>query len=270
MARLFDAHNHLQDERIVGRADELLEAAGREGLVSMCVNGSCPDDWDAVLELARRHSCIVPSFGCHPWHLEGLRPDWQVRLVEALASIPSGVGEIGIDGWRGEIDDSLQERVFFEQLEVASTLGRPVSIHGLRRWGRLLELLKAGPKLSAGFLLHSYGGSRELVPQFAKLGGFFSCPGYFLRPGCEKKLETFRHVPRDRLLVETDAPDQALPVELERFSLGLDNNGHRLNHPGNISAVYAGLSRALETDLEQLATQVEANFASLFGSCRRM
>lgn len=269
MTRLFDAHNHLQDERLrVGRS-AIVDRALQEGLELMCVNGSSPADWPVVRALADEYRCVIPFFGCHPWHLSGLPETWSVDLRAALSSIPSGIGEIGLDGWKNNVDDELQTEIFLEQLLIAAELKRPAAIHGLRAWGRLYDLIRAAPRLESEFLLHSYGGPKEMISQFAKLGAFFSFPGYFLKPGCEKKLDVFRHVPKDRLLVETDAPDQALPEPLEVVSLGVDDQGRRINHPANIRSVYEGLAAALDVELDTLATQVESNFRALFGALIR-
>jgi TatD DNase family protein len=108
-----------------------------------------------------------------------------------------------------------------------------------------------------------------MIPAFEKLGGYFSFPGFFLSPGREMKLEVFRHVPAERLLIETDAPDQNLPSDLDLYKLTEEDHGKRINHPANISAVYAGLARFLGQDLESLANRVEQNFRSLFAPVLR-
>ena len=89
-------------------------------------------------------------------------------------------------------------------------------------------------------------------------------PGYFAHERKERQRETFRRVPLDRLLIETDAPDQSLPAGLVRFPLP-EREGKPLNHPANIGAVYEFASEFLDIPLETLAAQVEANFKRLFG-----
>jgi len=267
--RLFDAHNHLHDGRLGADADALLQQCAEQGLKAAVVNGTAEEDWPAVLSLAQRHQSIVPSFGLHPWCFPARAPNWRDELVRMLRAIPSGVGEIGIDRWRTELDPRAQEEVFMAQVEIAQQEDRPMSIHGLRAWGRLYDLLRPVRIPSCGFLLHSYGGPAEMIPQFAKLGAYFSFPGFFLNPGREMKRAVFEAVPRDRLLLETDAPDQCLPPELERFALPASANGRRVNHPANIAAVYQGFAAANGIDTAALATQVERNFRSLFGAVMR-
>jgi TatD DNase family protein len=65
--RFFDAHNHLQDERLAPHLPEILAALPAAGVVKIVVNGSCEADWPRVLELARTVPQVIPSFGCHPW-----------------------------------------------------------------------------------------------------------------------------------------------------------------------------------------------------------
>jgi TatD DNase family protein len=103
-----------------------------------------------------------------------------------------------------------------------------------------------------------------MISSFAELGGYFSCPGFFLKPGREMKLSVFKNVPRERLLIETDAPDQNLPEELDPFNFCSEGSKQRLNHPANIIAVYKGLATFLERPIEDLCSEVELNFRRLF------
>src|SRR5262245_6867953 len=192
----------------------------------MVVNGSCEEDWPVVLSLARQCPLVIPSFGYHPWYVKERSKDWLQKLKSFLDGIPSAIGEIGLDRWIKNYDLPQQEEVFTWQLGFAAERNLPVSIHCLQAWGRLLELLQAGPRPQRGFLLHSYGGPQEMVAPLAKLGAYFSIPGYFAHERKVRQRETFRHVPPDRLLIETDAPDQLPPDERNRHPL-TDANSHK-------------------------------------------
>ena len=260
----FDAHNHLQAGRFAGRQAELLAACQAAGIARMVVNGTCQADWPQVLALARENQIVLPSFGCHPWYLAGRTPGWLNELECLLDEVPGAVGEIGLDRWQPELPYAGQEEAFLAQLHLAARRNRPVSIHCLQAWGRLHELLRDHPRPACGWLLHSFGGPVEMIPAFTKLGAYFSFPGYFLHARKLRQRETFRHVPPDRLLIETDAPDQHLPSEMILHPLaGAD--GQPLNHPANLPAVYAGLAEFLGAPVELLAARVAENFQRLFG-----
>jgi len=295
--RLYDAHNHLQDERFGGQQDDLLAQCREVGVARMVVNGSGESDWQAVAELARRHpDRVIPAFGIHPWYVHERTPAWKERLNRYLDDVPGAVvGEIGLDRWilecspaaRAGVSQVLaefraapfaeQEEVFGEQLQIAAERNLPASLHCLQAWGALADRLRSGRRPACGFLLHSFGGPAEMVGSLAKLGAYFGFPGYFLHERKARHRETFRRIPEDRLLVETDAPDQLLPgtEELGRV-LGVAEepaeewdlhgvDGRPLNHPANLRTVYRGLAVIRSAPIEKLVEQVEINFAGLFG-----
>lgn len=299
---LCDAHNHLQDERFDGRQGEILEACRAVGIERMVVNGSCEQDWPAVAELARRWpDVVVPAFGLHPWYVHERTSGWRDGLRRYLRTVPGAVvGEIGLDRWvlecspaaRAAVSSGLvgsevaslaeQEDVFVQQLAIARELGVSASVHCLQAWGPLMDALRGGPRPERGFLLHSYGGPVELVRPLARLGGYFGFPGYFLHARKARQRSVFREVPADRLLVETDAPDQRLPMEPEWLAGGTGEteadptwadwrprvdrsaSGADLNHPANLILVYRGLAQIRGEDGRQLAATVAVNFARLF------
>jgi TatD DNase family protein len=259
----FDAHNHLQSLRFGGRQAELL--AECPDVARMVVNGCCEEDWPAVSALAEAHRQVLPSFGYHPWCIHERSYHWEAELNRMLDAHPAAVGEIGLDRWKEGLDYEGQEEVFVTQLRIAAERNLPASIHCLKAWGRILELLQEGPVPERGFLLHSYGGPTEMVQAFAQLGAYFSFPGYFLRAAKGRHREAFKSVPADRLLIETDAPDQRLPDALNAYPF-TDSAGEPVNHPANLPIVYQGVAKILGTPLVALAEQVEDNFERLFGN----
>ncbi|MGP8234934.1 MAG: TatD family hydrolase [Limisphaerales bacterium] len=260
---LYDAHNHLQDERLKPHLDGIMAALQSEHITRMVVNGSSEADWPEVLGLARRFPQVLPSFGCHPRYVKECKAQWRENLLWHLEQVPSAIGEIGLDRWIKDFDAAKQEEVFIWQWRLAAERNLPASIHCLRAWGRLLEILRAGPRPSRGFLLHSFGGAPELIPELTRLGAYFSLPGYFAHDRKARQRETFRRVPADRLLIETDAPDQPLPEERNHFPL-VGPDGKPVNHPANLRAVYEFAGEFLGQPLEKLADQVEENFLRLF------
>jgi TatD DNase family protein len=260
----YDAHNHLQDDRLKPHLSAVMAAVQAEPIAKMVVNGSSEDDWPGVLALAKEFPQVIPSFGCHPWYVKTRTPSWQANLSRHLDQIPSAIGEIGLDRWIKDHDDAQQEEAFLWQLRLAAERNLPVSIHCLQSWGRMLEILQAGPRPSCGFLLHSFGGSAEMVPALARLGAYFSLPGYFAHERKTRQREAFKKIPIDRLLIETDAPDQRLPDDRNHYPLQ-DAEGKPLNHPANLRGVYEFASELLSMRLEDLSVQVEKNFQRLFG-----
>jgi len=265
---LFDAHNHLQDAALAPYLPEIIQDCQALGIRGMVVNGTEESDWDRVAHLAAAHPWMLPSYGIHPWKVDERSPNWQTAL-EARLDEGGCVGEIGLDRWKTTKNFDAQLEVFRWQLALAADRNLPVTIHCLRAWGPMLEILRETRLPAGGFLLHAYGGPLEMVPEFVKLGGYFSFSASFLTPGRERKLEPFRAMPMERLLVETDAPSMPPPKPLDQHPLPAAKNGERMHHPANLAAAYHGLAALRHMPCGDLANQIAKNFARLLASFLR-
>lgn len=280
MAPLFDAHQHFHFDPLTPHRSALLADLRTVGLQRAVVNATNEEEWPVVAALAREQAWVLPSHGIHPWDCGNRSPGWLDGLRAVLLADPAaGVGEIGLDRW---IIDGVrpddpriaglrvapldeQAGVFAAQFALAAEFNRPASIHCVQAFGALLDVLKNAPLPARGFLLHGYGGPAEMIRPFADLGAYFSFNIELLQPRLAARLENFRTLPAERLLVETDAPTKPPPPELNRFPLPPGPDGAELNHPGNIAVAYERLAALRGLPLATLAAQVETNFQRLFG-----
>ncbi|KAL3522206.1 hypothetical protein ACH5RR_015040 [Cinchona calisaya] len=303
LMKLFDAHCHLQDPRIFNMAPQIIKMALDNGVVHFAVNGVAESDWHLVKEMSDSHPSVIPNFGIHPWFVAERTPNWLNTLKEFFEATPAAsVGEIGLDkGSRGkQIDFSDQVEVFRQQLQLAKELKRPASIHCVRAFGDLLDILKSEGPFPSGVLLHSYLGSADMVPEFAKLGAYFSFSGFLMSMKVSKAKKMLKSVPLERILLETDAPD-ALPKSSDSDSLlliGREDNvnnvisdtrdisaskdsgssdnlsqeksnesalqGETLNHPANIHHVLSYVASLLDMSREELSEISYRNAIHLF------
>ncbi|XP_042513999.1 uncharacterized metal-dependent hydrolase YabD isoform X2 [Macadamia integrifolia] len=298
--KLFDSHCHLQDPRIYHLAPQLIRTALDSGVLHFAVNG-VSEDWSVVKQMEEQYQCIVPCFGLHPWYVADRSPNWLNSLRNFFDTTPwAAVGEIGLDkGSHGkEISFIDQVQVFRQQLELAKGLQRPVSVHCVRAFGDLLEILQSAGPFPAGVILHSYLGSAEMVPEFAKLGAYFSFSGFLMSMKPQKAKKMLKLVPTDRILLETDAPDAlpksnldslfwvhsdgSGPLELlggRNSASGVGDPSHglphasrdasalpkeTLNHPANIHSVLSYVASLLEMQEEDLAEISYRNAVGLF------
>lgn len=263
-----DSHVHLQAD--VFRADlpGLLALARTQGVSRWVCNGTRPADWPVVWQLAREHADVIPCFGLHPWYVTPHGTKDLASLIFFLDQMPSAMGEIGLDRWIEPRDEALQEAVFRAQLELARDRQLPVMIHCVRAWGWLLDVLRSIPPLPAGFLLHAYGGAADLVKPLAEMGAYFSVGGGVLAEHSSRRRESLSHVPPDRLLLETDAPDILPPPAFRAFTMR-DADGRERNHPANLGSMAAGVARLLNRTPEALARQTTENARRFLGRAWR-
>ena len=280
MSSLYDAHQHFHFDQLTPYRTTIATDLAGIGLKSAVVNGTNEEEWPVVAAIAQEYSWILPSYGIHPWDSGNRSADWQAGLRrQLLADSRAGVGEIGLDRWIidgikaddpriaglrvASIDE--QSEVFAAQLALAAELNRAASIHCVQAWGKLNDVLRASPRPARGFLLHGYAGPAEMIKDFTELGAYYSFNIQLLEPRLADRLDNFRHIPADRLLVETDAPTKPPAPESNRFPLPDAPDGSAVNHPANVAVAYEALAELRGVPLSTLADQVERNFHHLFG-----
>jgi len=261
--RLFDAHCHLQDERLASTVDGVLARAAAAGVRAMSCCGSAPADWAAVASLAQRDPAIVPSYGLHPWYVGERTADWLAQLAGYLRTPGTSVGEIGLDHAIEDADRALQEEAFRVQVELAIDLRRPVTLHCRKAWGRMMELLPRWADRLPGLVIHSYSGASELIVPLARHGVYFSFSGSITYPRSQRGRLALAAVPLDRLLIETDAPD--IMPDIDTHACGHTADGRPLNEPANLVHVLRTVA-ALRGQTEAAMARVTwDNACRLFG-----
>lgn len=248
---LFDSHNHLQSARFGKPVGDLIAEMKSAGISGCVVNATQEKDWEAVRDIAREFPDFVrPAYGVHPWFADTVKDGWEKRLKTLLRADPRAtLGEIGLDGWVDSPSLAIQRNVFTTQIGIAAELGRSATVHGLQAWGELFDSIEAAEAWPEKFLMHSFGGSIEVAQRLLKHGAWFSFSGYFLQSRKRKVLEVFKQLPKDRILLETDAPEMAPPEKWMKFPLG-----EEINHPANLGAIAAAFEQEMGAGiLEQIA-----------------
>jgi TatD DNase family protein len=200
---LFDTHCHLDDAAFDQDRPELMARAQAAGVVGVVVPGVQPSSWARLCTLGKRFGWQI-GLGIHPCVLPALASEERYFRPDSLAGI-SAIGECGLDGGV-PVAMAIQEQLLCEHLSIAKDTGLPVILHGYRCHDRLLPLLKRFAPLQG--VLHSYSGGAQLVPAYVKLGLHLSFAGAITWLGARKPIESLLAVPAERLLAETDSPDQ--------------------------------------------------------------
>ena len=162
--------------------------------------GTHPGDWPQVLRLADRDDRVEPALGLHPWFLAAAEPGWEEILRDLLKQNPrASIGEIGLDRTRKSPPLDDQEVALRSQLALAVEFGRPITLHCVRAWGRLLGTLDDAVDPEWPVMLHSFAAPEEMIPQFLEREGvifsFRTLPG----------IATLQKIPIERVVYESDA-----------------------------------------------------------------
>ncbi|HET6412073.1 MAG TPA: TatD family hydrolase [Anaeromyxobacter sp.] len=260
---MIDTHCHLDKAEFDPDRDAVLLRARAAGVSDLVVPAVGPNGWGGLAAWAGSTPGAHFGLGIHPQLLPALDPGGDERRLAALDQALSrggavGVGECGLDAptertgpgpYSAPMD--RQVAVLRGHLALARKHRLPALLHCLGAHARLLKVLSQAPPEFGG-VLHSYSGSVEEVRAYADLGLFFSFAGPLTYERARRPKAAARAVPRDRIVLETDAPDQTPRPHRGR------------NEPAFLPDIAAGLSAALGIPASEVDSLTTANARALF------
>jgi TatD DNase family protein len=232
--------------------DAVLARARQAGVETIIVTGT-------TVEESRQAGTLGLPFtaGVHPHHARDCN-DETIPALRALARAPhcAAIGECGLDFNRNYSPHPDQEKWFVAQLELGIELGKPLFLHSRDAHPRFAEILKSHNVRNA--VAHCFTGEREELRAYLDLGLYIGITGWI----CDERrgkhlLELVREIPRDRLLLETDAP-YLTPRDLKPQPKA------RRNEPAFLPHILKAVARALGRPAEEVAAETARNAGTLF------
>lgn len=251
---LIDTHAHLDYPYLYDQLDEVLaraDAAGVKQIISIGVKLSTADKPKAIAEA---HEHIWCSVGIHPHEAENEPQACDIVAITKAADHPKvvAIGEAGLDYFYDNAPRDLQAKSLRAQITVARALGLPIIIHSRDADDDMADILedeyRKGPYKG---VLHCFSSGKSLADRALAIGFYVSFSGILTFKTATEIQEVARHVPDDRILVETDAPFLA-PVPKR----GKKNEPAFSRHTAEFLAELRGIS--LET-LAEITTQNAKN-----------
>jgi TatD DNase family protein len=257
---LVDSHCHLADEAFVADLPDVVARARAAGVEAALCILTAGDEAELARAGAVRAAWAGVRFAAavHP-HKAGeyaSDPSEAVRLTSnALDRMQAvAVGEIGLDYHYDFAPRAVQRDVFAGQVALALERDLPVVIHTRLASEDTLAVIREAGRGRVRGVMHCFTGTTTEASAALDAGFYISLAGILTFPKASDLRDTARHVPRDRLLVETDAPYLA-PVP---------HRGKR-NEPAWVGLTLETLAAAHGVPADELARSVAANFRALFG-----
>lgn len=253
---LIDAHCHLDFPAFDADRDQVLQRAREQHVQHIVIPGTQAPLWPRITQLCEQHSHLHACYGLHPyWSTQHREQDLE-SLKDYLDTHPAvAIGECGLD-FRPQQAATEQDRqrqlAFFEgQLALAQTTGLPLVIHAVRATEAVIQCIQSYRSVHG--MIHSYSGSLEQAKQLIDLGFCISISGAVTRDNAKKIRQVVQAIPLEKLLLETDAPDQ--PDDKHR--------GQR-NEPAFLLNTLMAVAELRKESAEQIARQTSENARRLF------
>ncbi len=232
----------------------MLDRAREAGVQGFLVPAVHFGEFEELFKLAEVEPGVWLALGVHPHEASSWQSGDGCRLL-GLLKHPKvvAVGECGLDRYYQHAPIPVQERVFREQLEVASEASLPAVVHHRDAPEELVAIVKREEFHQLQFDFHSFTGGLELVRRLPLERSWFGVSGMVTFAKAENVREILPELGPTRLLVETDTPYLA-PVPFRG----------KQNEPALLTRIVDRLGKELGLTAEQIATQTTANFFNLF------
>jgi len=251
---LVDSHCHL--DYFDADIEEILARAREAGVGRMVTIGVRMSQAAKVKELAERYPQVWGTVGVHPQNV-GEVPLPEVAEIAAASDHPRiiGIGESGLDYFYDKDPRALQQDGFRRHIRAAQQTQLPLVIHARSADDDIATILREEREEGGDFpfLLHCFSSGRGLAEKALEMGGYVSFSGILTFPKSGEIRDIARDVPKDRLLVETDAPYLA-PVPFR----GKRNEPSYVAHTARVLGEVHGMAA------DELAELTTRNFYSLF------
>lgn len=205
---LADSHCHLNYKGLVEEQQAVLARARARGVTAMLNIATRESEWDDVLATAEREPDVFATVGIHPHEADQHPHVDTARLVSrARHSRVVGIGESGLDYHYDHSDRERQRQSFRAHIAAARETGVPIVVHtrdaeddtaAIQR-----EEMEQG---SYTGVIHCFTASDRFADQALDLGLSISISGIVTFRNATALQATAARLPRERLLIETDAP----------------------------------------------------------------
>lgn len=251
MTILIDSHAHLD---MCGNPPDAVASANAAGVKHILTVGFDLKTSRLSVNLARRQQGVLASVGIHP-HDASIVDDAVMSELATLASDPAvvAIGETGLDYYRDRSPRTLQKEAFIRHLDLARTLDLTVMVHSRDAATDTLELLE---KHAQGLrvVLHCFA-LHDNLDQCIENNYFMSIAGNVTFPKAVELRRSAKMIPDNLILTETDSP----------WLTPVPHRGEQ-NSPANVQFVLSELAHLRQSQPDELAAHVLANFHSAFPS----
>jgi TatD DNase family protein len=251
---MIDSHCHLDHEPLFENIDSIIKRSKDTGLQKLLTISTTLASFDKIKNLVNMDPMIFGTFGIHPHETETnqVNKETLVKTISRFEKI-IGVGETGLDFFYNHSNKERQIESFRDHIEASIELKIPIIIHSRNAEEETFNILNSYKKEDLKILMHCFTGSYEFSKKLLSLGSFFSASGIITFKNSTELQNTFKTIPLDKLLIETDSPFLA-PIPMRG----------KKNEPSFIKYTLEKLSVIKEKSPEEMSLLTSNNFNLLF------
>ncbi len=251
-----DSHCHLDNSHLYNQLDDVVKRAQSNQIKYLLTICTTLESFEKIKLIVKKYSNIYGTFGIHP-HESNKYKNVDLKFIlneKKKYKKIIGIGETGLDFYYNHSDKKIQIESFIEHIHAASELDIPLVVHSRNAEKDTFEILKREKQNSnLKILLHCFTGSYEFAKKLIDLNCYISVSGIITFKNSIELTKTISLIPKENLLVETDAPYLSPTPYRGKF-----------NEPSYIIHTIEKLAQIKKTTKEEIISITTKNFKKLF------
>ena len=251
---MIDSHCHLDHEPLINNLDDVIKRSKDVGIEKILTICTTIKSFENITKIIKKDTMIYGTFGIHP-HETSTNIVTKNEIINNVRGYDKiiGVGETGLDFFYNNSDKKKQIQSFEKHIQASIDLKIPLIVHSRDAENDTFELLNNFKNKDLKILMHCFTGSKKFAEKLLNLNTFFSASGIITFKNAIDLQETFKFLPLENLLIETDSP--FLAPEPKRG---------KKNEPSYIQYTAEKLANLKNISKKELISKTTENFNSFF------
>ena len=251
---MIDSHCHLDHEPLLSDLTNVIKRSKKVGIKKLLTISTSFASFDRIKNIIEKDEIIFGTIGIHPHETTDnkITTDVIVKNITDNKKI-IGVGETGLDFFYNNSDKNDQIISFKQHIEASIITNTPLIIHSRDAEEETFNILNNYKNQNLKILMHCFTGSKDFANKLLTLNAFFSASGIITFKNSIDLQDTFKSLPLDKILIETDSP----------FLAPVPNRGKK-NEPSFIDFTAQKLADIKNISKLELINFTTNNFNKLF------
>ena len=251
---MIDSHCHLDHEPLFNDIENIIKRSKEVGIEKLLTICTTFKSYEKIKQLVKKDAIIYGTYGIHPHEAKNDKVTSKIIIDQVTQNEKIiGIGETGLDFYYNLSDKIDQIKSFEEHIEAAIKLNIPLIIHSRNAEDDTFEILNNYKKDNLKILMHCFTGSKKFAMKLLNMNAYFSASGIITFKNSVDLQETFKFLPLEKILIETDSPYLA-PVP---------NRGKK-NEPAFVRYTAEKMAMIKNITTENLVKTTTSNFNNLF------
>jgi len=251
---MIDSHCHLDHEPLLSDLDNVLARSKKVGIKKLLTISTSLDSFTRVKKIVNKDEIIYGTIGIHPHETNNDTIDLEFIVKNLLENKKIiGIGETGLDFFYNNSEKNKQINSFRIHIEASLKANVPIIIHSREAEEETFNILNEYKDEKLKILMHCFTGTQIFAEKLLEFNSYFSASGIITFKNSTDLQKTFKSLPLEKILIETDSP----------FLAPVPNRGKK-NEPSFIDFTATKLAEIKEIDKLKLIKITTDNFNNLF------